>query len=129
MVFSAPATTSPSMPSMNLSACDMLKIDVEGMEGEVVAGAEKTIARFRPALYVENDRDKHSAALIRQLLNLGYRLYWHFPPLFNRDNYFHASENVFGRIVSINMLALHRSFPQNIQGLREITFAEDTWRE
>lgn len=117
-----------TVDSMNLRACDMLKIDVEGMEGAVIAGAEKTIARFRPVLYVENDRDNQAAALIQQLLALDYRLYWHFPPLFNPDNYFRQSENVFGRVVSINMLGLHRSFAQNIEGLREITCARDTWR-
>ena len=40
-----------------------MKIDVEGMEGEVLAGASSTIARFRPQLYVENDRREKSAAL------------------------------------------------------------------
>ena len=35
-------------------AVDLIKIDVEGMELEVLAGAERTIARFRPYLLVES---------------------------------------------------------------------------
>jgi len=77
-------------------------------------GAEQTIRRYRPVLYVENDREEKSAALIRQLLALDYRLYWHLPPLFEPRNYFGVTENVFGRIVSVNMLGLHGSIPQNI---------------
>ncbi len=120
-----PVTT---VDSMDLPACHMIKVDVEGMEGEVIAGAEQTIRRFQPVLYVENDRQEKSALLIRQLLLMGYRLYWHLPLMFNRDNYFRVSENVFGGTVSVNMLGLHASAPQEITGLREITDPEDNWR-
>jgi FkbM family methyltransferase len=114
-----------TVDSLDLPACDLIKIDVEGMEGEVIAGAEQTIRRFRPVLYVENDRPEHSAALIRQVLDLDYRLYWHFPSLFNPQNYFGVAENVFGKIVSINMLGLPASVPQEVQGLHEVTGPED----
>jgi len=116
-----------TVDSLSLPACHMIKVDVEGMEGEVIAGAEQTIRRFRPVLYVENDREEKSTALIRQLLALDYRLYWHLPPLFNSQNYFGVAKNVFGRIVSANMLGFHRSLSQDISGLREITRPEDRW--
>jgi FkbM family methyltransferase len=115
--------------ALQLSACHLIKADVEGMEGDVIAGAVQTIRRCRPALYLENDRPEKSAALIEHILSLGYRLYWHLPPLFNPQNHFGAAENIFGRIVSINMLALHASVPQNITGLREITSPTDTWQK
>ena len=41
-----------------------MKVDVEGMELEVLRGAAQTIQRCKPALFVENDRDEKSAALI-----------------------------------------------------------------
>ena len=66
-----------TIDSYNLSSCHLIKIDVEGMEGDVVAGAEDTIRRCRPLLYVENDRKEKSQALIQQIAALGYRLYWH----------------------------------------------------
>jgi hypothetical protein len=78
-------------------------------------------------LYVENDREEKSAALIGQLLGLGYRLYWHLPPLFNPKNYFGATENVFGARYSGNMLGIHASIEQHIQGLREIIEPGDRW--
>ena len=54
-----------SIDSLQLPACHLIKIDVEGQEQSVIAGAAKTIARLRPTLYVENDRRHHSADLIR----------------------------------------------------------------
>jgi FkbM family methyltransferase len=116
-----------TIDGLNLPACHLLKIDVEGMEGEVLAGAEQTIRRWRPVLYVENDRPEKSAALIRQALGLGYRLYWHLPRLFNPHNYFGVTENIFGTIVSVNMLGFHGSVSQNTN-LREITDPEDDWK-
>ena len=111
-----------------LGACHFMKIDVEGMEGEVIAGAEDTIRAFRPVLYVENDRREKSAALIEQLFGLGYRLYWHLPPLFNPDNFLANGENVFGRIVSVNMLCLPEERPRKLSHFRAIESPDDWWK-
>jgi len=86
----------------------LIKIDVEGMEEEVLIGAARTIATCRPAIYLENDRRERSAALIRRLLGMGYCPFWSLPPLFNPANYFGIAQNVFGRIVSVNMLCIPR---------------------
>ena len=106
--------------------CQFIKIDVEGMEGEVIAGAEKTLRQQQPILYVENDRPEKSAALICQLFALGYRLYWHLPYYFNRYNYFGVAENIYGHTISINMLGVHKSQAQPTD-LREVLSATATW--
>ena len=41
------------LDDLDLGPADFLKIDVEGMEMPVLAGAEKTIARNRPFLFIE----------------------------------------------------------------------------
>ncbi|MFZ4069725.1 MAG: FkbM family methyltransferase [Caulobacterales bacterium] len=99
---------------------DMIKLDVEGMEGEALAGAEGVIARHKPALYVENDRIAHSEALIRQIWELGYKLWWHKPALFAADNYFGVSQNVYGRMISLNMLALPDGVAHRVEGLQPV---------
>src|SRR5205823_12805734 len=71
-----------ALDDLGLSRCEFLKADVEGMELSVLKGAARTIARFRPILYVENDRDEHSPALIEYLFSLGYVLYWHLPQMY-----------------------------------------------
>lgn len=111
---------------LGLTACHLIKIDVEGMEGDVLTGAEQTIRRLRPVLYVENDREEKSPDLIKQLTGLEYRLYWHLPPLFNPKNFLGKAENLFPGIISANMLAIHRSAKQDIP-LREIQSPTDHW--
>ena len=72
----------------------LIKVDVEGMEFAVIRGAEKTIAKFRPALYVENDRVEKSEELLRLLEHLSYNCYWHFPVFHNHNNFFGATERI-----------------------------------
>ena len=83
-----------------------LKIDVEGFEQQVLMGARQTIARCRPFIYVENDRVEKSKALIECLWGLGYKLWFHMPTLFNPDNFAQNTQNQYGNIVSVNMLAV-----------------------
>jgi hypothetical protein len=89
----------------------LIKIDVEGMELEVLKGAQRLIDRHRPLLYVENDRVDNSKALIEHLMRLGYRLWWHAPPLFNPDNYFGIDEDDYPNIVSLNLFCQPREWP------------------
>jgi FkbM family methyltransferase len=105
---------------LDLGKLNLMKIDVEGMEHEVLRGADGLIRRFRPALYVENDRREQSEVLIRHLMGLDYRLYWHKPHAFNPDNYFGERENIFPNLVSVNMVCLPREAYQVVKGLAEV---------
>jgi len=113
--------------TLSLPACHFIKIDVEGMEREVIAGARNTIATWRPILYVENDRKDKSAALIAEIQGLDYRLYWHLSTLYTAGNFFGASENVFGTIVSVNMLCVPTERRFTLQGMREVTSPQETF--
>ena len=66
----------------------LLKIDVEGMEILVIKGAKELIDKFRPIIYIENDRQEHSKELIELLWSLDYKMYWHLPKLYNKNNFF-----------------------------------------
>ena len=112
-----------TLPSLRL-----LKIDVEGMEVEVLRGARQTIARHRPILYVENDRRQHSARLIGLLQTFDYELYWDMPPLFNPDNFAGHPDNVFPGIVSINLLCMPREIGMPVSG-RRVAGPDDWWRQ
>src|SRR3979411_3031161 len=98
------------------------------MELAVIPGARSVLDEYKPLLYVENDREKNSKALIAWLLNWDYRLYWHMPRMFNAKNYFGESQNVFGNIASINMLCIPGTVAASVDGLREIASPEDQWR-
>ncbi|MEQ9696125.1 FkbM family methyltransferase [Shimia sp. SDUM112013] len=100
---------------------DLLKIDVEGMETDVLRGAENTIRACRPVLYVENDRPENSSVLIRYIQRQNYRIWWHLPPMFNPDNWKGHSDNPWSGLVSCNMLCIPRERPTMIKGLAEVT--------
>jgi len=95
-----------TIDSLQMGACHLMKVDVEGMELRVLKGAEQTIRKHQPVLYVENDRKERSDDLIRFIDSLEYEMYRHNPPLFNPDNYAKNAENVFGNIVSKNIICV-----------------------
>ena len=106
--------------SFGAERVNLLKIDAEGMEIPVLRGAANVIRRFKPVIYVENDRVERSRELIELLQGLGYRLWWHLPPLFNAKNHFGNPENVFRNLVSVNMLGLHEMSRVTVSGLKPI---------
>ena len=91
---------------LGLPGITLLKLDLEGMERDALAGAKRTIREHRPILYVENDREQHRDALISDIQGMGYRCWWHITPLYRRANYRMERQNVFGKTVSINMVCL-----------------------
>jgi FkbM family methyltransferase len=109
-----------TVDSLQLPQCRLLKIDVEGMEQEVLAGSTQTIRHHQPVLYVENDRQEKAEALIRFIDTLGYKMFWHKPRLFNPDNFLQNPENVFGNVGSINMLCVPRNVPTNFKGAEAV---------
>lgn len=55
----AAVTLDDFVTQMGLSNIDLIKLDVDGAEAEVLAGARKTIAQFRPPLLVEFAPQEH----------------------------------------------------------------------
>ena len=116
-----------SLDAMPLPALELLKIDVEGMEHEVLSGARQTIAQHRPVLYVENDREEKSPALIRLIASLGYAMYWHLPRLYNPDNFAGNPQNVFGSIVSANLLCIPQESSPIMNGFKQVADPNEWW--
>lgn len=107
---------------LDVPRLDFMKIDVEGMEQKVLSGAQSLVKKHQPILYVENDRPDKSKSLIEFIRSLDYKMFWHSPPLFNKDNYAGETENIYPGTVSLNMLCVHKS--GNVTGLREVTDAD-----
>lgn len=114
--------------NLALSACHVIKIDVEGMELDVLEGAAYTIHQFMPILYLENDRKDKSPALLAFLFKAGYRVYWHLPLLFNPNNYDGNTTDLFPDTVSINILAIPGFCAWDLKGFKEIHSPDAWWR-
>lgn len=98
---------------LNLSKCNFLKIDVELMEIDVLKGGQKFINKFKPILWLENHLN-YPNKLNDYLLQQGYIPYWCATKLYNPDNYNSDNHNVFKNMVTINTLAIHKSYKMNI---------------
>lgn len=119
---------------LDVDRLKLVKIDVEGMESEVLRGAHRTLARFKPLLYVENAFADKSPELVAVLREMGYRSYWHIARFFRQDNYFACSDPLFpvawvdrgGEFLdaigfAVNLVCLHESLSATIDGLRPLT--------
>lgn len=100
-----------TIDGLELAACRLIKIDVEGFEIEVLQGAAETLRRCRPVLYVEAIVAEQQQALIDLMDSFGYRQWWHPTPLYDADNWAGNAENVFPGVSSLNILAIHRETP------------------
>lgn len=95
-----------TVDSLNLERLDLVKIDVDGQEHEILKGADETIARCRPLIYVEYDKPEKYPDMLPWLIERGYRLYQHMAPLYSQNNFRGNKVNVFGGIVSAMILAV-----------------------
>ena len=69
-----------TLDSYNFSNVAFIKIDVEGHELEVIKGAEKTIAREKPLLFIEIEQRHLNFAMdivIEKVLGFGYEAFFY----------------------------------------------------
>jgi len=109
---------------LDLGACRLIKLDVEGMEAEALQGAARTVQRLRPLLYVENDRHHLHEVLMRLLHSWAYDTYWHMPPFFSKDNFAEDQENIFGRLASVNVICFPAELHVTVPGAKRIETCE-----
>lgn len=90
-----------TVDGLGLPWVHFMKIDVQGMEMDVLRGAEATIARCQPTLYVESETYEEQQDLLAWLHHRDYATWWHLPLLTVEDEPGHP-------LVSINILAIHK---------------------
>jgi len=120
-----------ALDSLELSACDLIKVDVDGNELEVFRSGEMQIERFRPVLYFENDYRDKSPELLSFVMGLGYDVYWHLAPIFDPVNFFNNPENHWAprNICSLMMVAVPAERKLKMGDLRKVVDKNDWWEE
>ena len=95
-----------TIDKLGLDKCAFIKADVEGMEKMVLEGGIETIKKFKPVLYLEDDREEKSTELRKYVGGLGYKIVEHGAELFNKNNFNGEKFNIFGEIISKNILCI-----------------------
>ena len=111
--FGALALEPDGPPNMNVVTVDfyefprvdLMKLDVEGMEHDILLGSEATVARCRPVIVLELERKEVVSQTIDWLVDHAYTLYAHYPPLA-------ADKKAWPGTVSFNALAVPAEQPQ-----------------
>jgi len=109
-----------SVDSFGLPHCHMIKIDVEGMEADVLRGAAATIRRCGPMVFCENESSEKSPELIQLLWDLDYDCYWHVTPYVRVPNFRGDPEKIHPTMVSTNMVCVPRAAKAQISGLHKV---------
>lgn len=73
--FAKQVSLDSDLNNLALRRIDLIKIDVEGMELSVLAGAKETIHRFRPVVVIEFNRNAYCLDQIRSLLPSDYLIF------------------------------------------------------
>lgn len=106
--------------SLGPPRCRLIKIDVEGMEPQVLLGGSDTIERPNRVIFVETTL-VNGAKVIRIRTRRGYSCYWRVADGYNSDSWSRNSENVFSGIHPESNL---RCIPRNtkvILGMERVT--------
>lgn len=117
------------LDSLALSACRLIKVDVEGMEAEVLNGARDLITRCRPLIYVENNSAESSKRLGPLLNAIGYRAWWSLFWYFDPRNFYANPVNCFENVMpSTNLLCIPTELNLELTGHQPFLGESDDWK-
>ncbi|MGH2449392.1 MAG: FkbM family methyltransferase [Chloroflexota bacterium] len=97
--------TVTTLDALDLERLDFLKLDVEGAEASVVAGARQTIARHDPFVFVELNTIGLGVEMLAAMRAYdGYQAFGSISAAFNPGNYNNSTENIFSDAVETVLL-------------------------
>ena len=117
-----------TLDSLHFSRCKLVKIDVGGMEAEVLEGGHDLIARCKPILFIAANDHEGTPELLEAIDLLGYDAWWHIAMHYQAENHFANPENVFDGInPDANLICAPRSEDVAVDGFEPVQGKEDSW--
>jgi FkbM family methyltransferase len=117
-----------TLDSLELPSCRVIKIDTEGMEPQVLAGARSLIQRFRPFLYLENNEPGASQRLAEVLDTYRYSAWWSIFPYYDARNFYSNTLNVWEKVVpAANLICAPKELNLQISNHEPFLGAQDDW--
>lgn len=105
------------LDSFDLDAVRLIKIDVEGMECDVLRGAAATLRRCRPFLSVECNAADAGTAILAALQCADYAFYLNRTPAYNPANHRANAMNRFGASSESSILCIPRELQDTVAAL------------
>lgn len=94
-----------TLDGLSMSQVDFIKIDAEGLELAVLRGARRLLRKSRPLLFVEYRSPKQKdPRLLHFLRKAGYECVLLRLPVFNERNFRNHPEDLWGSLVSFDLL-------------------------
>ncbi len=109
---------------LDLDRLTLVKSDIEGGEIDLLRGAQRTIARLRPVLYLEINGNRDE--LVAQVESFGYEAYYYLTPMFLAGNVRGCEEDVF-RAASADLLCMPAESVA-VEGLTRAGVGDDAFR-
>lgn len=113
----AESLTAIQIDSLRLERCDLIKLDLEGMEPNALIGASVTIGKHRPVLYVECTSIENGWFVINILRAHGYQFWLHRCEAFSVDNFNRSTVDIFDNGVETNLVCIAQERQQHIRKL------------
>jgi len=95
-----------TIDSLNLESCDLIKLDVEGMENLILCGAINLLDTARPFVYAECNSADSSWPVVQNMWNFGYKVYLYSETAYNSDNYLKNCVNIFGNARELSLVCI-----------------------
>ena len=108
-------------------APDLIKIDVEGLEYNVLLGCENIITKHKPVIYYEAHETNQFKEIYEFLEPKGYRLYWNRVNNYNPKNLQNNVIDIFPGTACFNVVAWPTDRPE-ILDLGAVAGPDDDWR-
>jgi FkbM family methyltransferase len=110
-----PATT---LDALDLRSCALVKIDVEGMEDQVLLGGERLLASCAPLIYAECNTVDAGSWVIARLRACGYDVWMHLADAYNPRNWRANGTNIFGNAKEAALVGVPRRHRMTCSRLR-----------
>jgi FkbM family methyltransferase len=118
------------LDDMNFAMLRLIKIDVEGMELDVLKGASATLRNLRPYLFIDLQAEYEPRAIFELLEKLEYKCWWLLAACYNPENYYGNPNNAFSdRPPAIGVFAAPKERSISIEGMDPVSGLDDNWMD
>lgn len=106
-----------TIDSLQVSKCDLIKIDVEGLEHLVLQGGLRTLENCRPVVYCECNSLAAGLKAAEVLRGTRYKTFAHVVDAFNPNNFLNAAGNIFGEAREVALVGVPLEHRDRMSGL------------